>query len=46
VTSRDLPVVQALVLALTAVVLVTNTVVDLGQRLIDPRLRATREVAA
>ncbi|VTR77718.1 ABC transporter permease [Cellulomonas hominis] len=46
VTSRDLPVVQALVLALTAVVLVTNTLVDLGQRAIDPRLRATREVAA
>jgi peptide/nickel transport system permease protein len=46
VTSRDLPVVQALVLALTAVVLVTNALVDLGQRAIDPRLRATREVAA
>lgn len=46
VTSRDLPVVQALVLALTAVVLVTNAVVDLGQRAIDPRLRLTKEVAA
>lgn len=46
VTSRDLPVVQALVLLLTAVVLVTNAVVDLGQRAIDPRLRLAREVAA
>jgi peptide/nickel transport system permease protein len=46
VTSRDLPVVQALVLLLTAVVLVTNTVVDLGQRAIDPRLRLAKEVAA
>lgn len=40
VTSRDLPVVQALVLVLTAVVLVTNALVDLGQRALDPRLRA------
>lgn len=39
VTSRDLPVVQALVLALTAVVLVMNALVDVVQRLIDPRLR-------
>lgn len=46
VKSRDLPVVQALVLLLTAVVLVTNTLVDLGQRAIDPRLRLAKEVAA
>jgi peptide/nickel transport system permease protein len=46
VTARDLPVVQALVLGLTAVVLVMNTLVDLAQRAIDPRLRLTREVAA
>lgn len=46
VKSRDLPVVQALVLLLTAVVLVTNALVDLGQRAIDPRLRLAKEVAA
>jgi peptide/nickel transport system permease protein len=46
VTARDLPVVQALVLGLTAVVLVMNTLVDLAQRAIDPRLRLTREVSA
>lgn len=46
VTARDLPVVQALVLGLTGVVLVMNTLVDLAQRAIDPRLRLTREVAA
>jgi peptide/nickel transport system permease protein len=45
VTSRDLPVVQALVLGLTAIVLIMNALVDLGQRAIDPRLR-TAEVAA
>ena len=46
VTARDLPVVQALVLGLTGVVLLMNTLVDLAQRAIDPRLRLTREVAA
>lgn len=40
VAGRDLPVVQALVLGLTALVLVTNFLVDLAQRGIDPRLRA------
>lgn len=40
VAARDLPVVQALVLGLTALVLVTNFLVDLAQRGIDPRLRA------
>ncbi|MET0433706.1 MAG: ABC transporter permease [Cellulomonas sp.] len=45
VTSRDLPVVQALVLGLTAIVLIMNALVDLGQRAIDPRLR-TAEVTA
>lgn len=39
VTDRDLPVVQTLVLALTAVVLVMNALVDVAQRVIDPRLR-------
>jgi peptide/nickel transport system permease protein len=46
VKSRDLPVVQALVLLLTAVVLVTNALVDGLQRVIDPRLRLRTEVAA
>lgn len=40
VESRDFPIVQNLVLLLTAVVLVTNVIVDLAQRAIDPRLRA------
>lgn len=39
VLGRDLPVVQTLVLAITAVVLVVNFAVDLLQRWIDPRLR-------
>ncbi|WP_313280743.1 ABC transporter permease [Timonella senegalensis] len=39
VTSRDFPVIQNLVLFLTAVVLVMNFAVDLIQRAIDPRLR-------
>lgn len=39
VTARDFPVVQNLVLLLTAVVLITNFLVDLLQRGIDPRLR-------
>lgn len=41
VTARDLPIVQNLVVLLTAVVLLTNTGVDLLQRVIDPRLRGT-----
>ena len=40
VLGRDLPVVQTLILAITAVVLVVNFGVDLLQRWIDPRLRA------
>lgn len=40
VTARDLPIVQNLVVLLTAVVLLTNAGVDVLQRLIDPRLRA------
>lgn len=39
VLARDFPVVQNLVLLLTAVVLITNFLVDLSQRAIDPRLR-------
>lgn len=39
VVSRDFPVVQSLVLLLTAVVLVMNFLIDLLQRGIDPRLR-------
>ncbi len=42
VDARDLPVVQNLVMLLTAVVLVLNTAVDLIQRLIDPRLQDSR----
>lgn len=40
VTARDLPIVQNLVVLLTAVVLLTNAGVDVLQRVIDPRLRA------
>lgn len=39
VTARDLPVVQNLVLLLTAVVLILGTLVDLLQRALDPRLQ-------
>ena len=39
VTSRDFPVIQDLVLYLTAVVLLMNFIIDLIQRAIDPRLR-------
>ncbi|MFI2754131.1 ABC transporter permease [Cellulomonas sp. P22] len=39
VKARDLPVVQALVLGITAIVLIVNFVVDLAQQAIDPRLR-------
>lgn len=39
VTSRDLPVVQALILGITIVVLLVNFGIDLLQRAIDPRLR-------
>lgn len=41
VLGRDLPVVQTVVLAITAVVLVVNLLVDVVQRLIDPRLRTS-----
>lgn len=39
VVARDFPVVQTLVLLLTAVVLLMNFLIDLLQRAIDPRLR-------
>jgi peptide/nickel transport system permease protein len=39
VKARDLPVVQGTVFAMTATVLVVGLVVDVTQRLIDPRLR-------
>lgn len=39
VNSRDLPVVQSVVMLLVALVLVINTVIDLCYQLIDPRLR-------
>lgn len=42
VTARDLPIVQNLVVLLTAVMLLTNAGVDILQRAIDPRLRTGR----
>lgn len=45
VSARDLPVVQNLVMLLTAVVLGLNTLVDLLQAAIDPRLRLGRAAA-
>lgn len=39
VQARDLPIVQNLVVILTAVVLVVNFLIDLLQRAIDPRLQ-------
>lgn len=41
VLGRDLPVVQTVVLAITAVVLLVNLGVDVLQRWIDPRLRTS-----
>jgi peptide/nickel transport system permease protein len=41
VKSRDLPVVQGTVFLMTATVLVVGLVVDVTQRLIDPRLRGS-----
>ncbi|MEU3454989.1 ABC transporter permease [Micromonospora sp. NPDC006766] len=40
VKARDLPIVQGAVFLMTATVLVVGLVVDLVQRLVDPRLRA------
>ncbi|MEU2611478.1 ABC transporter permease [Micromonospora sp. NPDC007271] len=40
VQARDLPIVQGTVFLMTATVLVTGLVVDVVQRLVDPRLRA------
>jgi peptide/nickel transport system permease protein len=41
VKSRDLPVVQGTVFAMTATVLLVGLAVDITQRLIDPRLRGS-----
>jgi peptide/nickel transport system permease protein len=41
VKARDLPVVQGTVFLMTATVLVVGLVVDVAQRLIDPRLRGS-----
>jgi peptide/nickel transport system permease protein len=38
--NRDLIVIQATVMLLTAVVLVVNFLVDVSYRLLDPRIRA------
>lgn len=43
VTARDLPIVQNLVMLLTAVVLVLNTLVDILQSAIDPRLQDAKQ---
>src|ERR1041385_4254193 len=40
--NRDLVVIQATVMLLTGAVLVVNFLVDLSDRLLDPRIRATR----
>lgn len=40
VKARDLPIVQGTVFLMTATVLVMGLVVDVVQRLVDPRLRA------
>ena len=40
VKARDLPIVQGTVFLMTATVLVVGLVVDVAQRLVDPRLRA------
>ena len=43
VASRDLPVVQSIVMVLVALVLVINLLVDLSYAVIDPRLRGGEE---
>ncbi|WP_316667585.1 ABC transporter permease [uncultured Propionibacterium sp.] len=43
VGSRDLPVVQDIVMIFVAIVLVINTAVDIVYRLLDPRVRAREE---
>jgi peptide/nickel transport system permease protein len=39
ITSRDLPLIQALVLYLSIIVVITNMIVDLLYGVIDPRIR-------
>ncbi len=39
VSARDLPVIQNLVMLLTAVVLILNSLVDVAQKALDPRLK-------
>jgi len=44
VRSRDLPVVQSVVMVLVALILAINTLVDMTYAAIDPRLRADKPV--
>lgn len=43
ISSRDYPVVQAIVLYMTSVVVVVNFLVDLLYQVIDPRVRTSRQ---
>lgn len=42
ILARDFPVVQAVVLVITALFIAANLIVDLLYLLVDPRLRTTR----
>jgi peptide/nickel transport system permease protein len=39
-TSHDLPVLQGIALTFTAIVLITNLIVTLGHKWLDPRVRS------
>jgi len=43
ITSRDYPVVQALVMLIAFVVIIANTLVDIAIQIIDPRIKLERE---
>jgi len=46
VKSRDLPIVQSVVMVLVALILLINTLVDMAYTTIDPRLRKDKPVEA
>lgn len=43
ITSRDLPLIQALVLYLSVIVIVVNLVIDVLYKTVDPRIRIEKE---
>ena len=43
ITSRDYPLIQTLVMYIALIVIIANTIADIGIQLIDPRIRLERE---